>query len=102
MLVLRRKKNTVVVSDSGMRLEIVQVSQQKVFLSIRWPSGKMGLWLGLMEEVTIDQHITVKIIGLEPGAVKLGIEAPATVRIMREELLSMPEQSLEGTIWAGK
>ena len=102
MLVLRRKKNTVVVSDSGMRLEVVQVSQQKVFLSIRWPSGKMGLWLGLMEEVTIDQHITVKIIGLEPGAAKLGIEAPATVRIMREELLSMPEQSLEGTIWAGK
>jgi|APGre2960657404_1045060.scaffolds.fasta_scaffold00441_2 sRNA-binding carbon storage regulator CsrA len=102
MLVLKRKKNTVVVTDSGIRLEVVQIAQNQVFLAIQWNGGQMSLWMSLMEEITIDGHVSIQVIGLEPGACKLGINAPRSVSVMREELLENPDAALAGTIWVGK
>ncbi len=41
----------------------------------------------LNESIVIDDNITVKIISIEKGVVKLGIEAPKEISIIRNELL---------------
>lgn len=41
----------------------------------------------LDESISIGDDIVVKVISLEKGVVKLGIEAPKNVAIMRQELL---------------
>ena len=41
----------------------------------------------LEEEIHIGDNIVVKIVAFRPGIVKLGIEAPKDVTIMRKELL---------------
>ncbi len=38
------------------------------------------------ESITIGDHITIKIIGIDKGSVKLGFEAPSDMLILREEL----------------
>jgi carbon storage regulator len=40
------------------------------------------------ERIVIDGQITVKIIEVQGEKVRLGIEAPADVRVLREELLA--------------
>lgn len=40
------------------------------------------------ESIIIDNNIKIKIVGLEKGSVKLGIEAPKNISVFREELLS--------------
>jgi carbon storage regulator len=37
-------------------------------------------------------NITVQVLDIRPGKVRLGIEAPPEVQIMREELLDRPQQ----------
>ena len=39
------------------------------------------------EEIVIDGGITLKIIEFRPGRVRLGVTAPAGVRVLRKELL---------------
>ena len=39
------------------------------------------------EEIVIDGGITVKVIEFRPGRVRLGVTAPAGVRVLRKELL---------------
>jgi len=41
----------------------------------------------LDESIVIGDNITVKIISIEKGVVKLGIEAPREISIIRNELL---------------
>jgi len=41
----------------------------------------------LDESIVIGEDIVVKVISIERGVVKLGIEAPRSVSIMRNELL---------------
>lgn len=41
----------------------------------------------LDEAITIGDDIVVKVISVEKGVVKLGIDAPSDVRIVRNELL---------------
>lgn len=41
----------------------------------------------LDEAITIGDDIVVKIVSIEKGSVKLGIEAPSDVAIVRNELL---------------
>ena len=41
----------------------------------------------LDESIVIGDDIVVKIIGVERGMVKLGIEAPSDISILRSELL---------------
>ncbi len=41
----------------------------------------------LDESIVIGDNITVKIISIEKGVVKLGIEAPKEISIIRNELL---------------
>ncbi|MGE4511422.1 MAG: carbon storage regulator CsrA [Sulfurimonadaceae bacterium] len=40
------------------------------------------------ESIIIGDDITVKIVSIDKGVVKLGIEAPSHVTIIRDELLS--------------
>ena len=39
------------------------------------------------QSIVIDDHINVTVLGVENGQVRLGIEAPRSVNIVREELL---------------
>lgn len=41
----------------------------------------------LDESIVIDGNITVKIISIDKGVVKLGIDAPRDISIIRNELL---------------
>lgn len=102
MLVLKRKKNTAIISTTGMRLEVVEIAHTKAFLAIKGPSSRFGLWLGMGESIEVEGHIEVTICGIEMGAIKLGVNAPKDCRILREELQDLPEGVLLGTIWAGK
>ncbi len=45
------------------------------------------------ESIMIGDNIEVKIISIEKGVVKLGIEAPTSVSIMRNELLKEVQDS---------
>jgi len=38
------------------------------------------------ESIVIDDNITVKIVSIEKGVVKLGIDAPSEISILRSEL----------------
>jgi carbon storage regulator len=38
------------------------------------------------ESIVIDEKITVKIISIDKGVVKLGIDAPSEISILRSEL----------------
>ena len=40
----------------------------------------------LSESITIGDNITVKVLSIKNGIVRLGVEAPRDVRILREEL----------------
>ncbi len=40
----------------------------------------------LEEAIWLGDNIKIKIMGIEKGAVKLGIEAPSDITILREEL----------------
>lgn len=42
----------------------------------------------LNETIVIGGDIRIKVVGINGGQVRLGIEAPGDVRVMREELLS--------------
>lgn len=45
------------------------------------------------ESILIGDDITVKIVSIEKGVVKLGIEAPSSVRVLRNELIKAVEDS---------
>ena len=45
------------------------------------------------ESIIIGENIEVKIISIDKGVVKLGIEAPSSVSIMRNELLKEVKDS---------
>jgi len=47
----------------------------------------------LNESIVIDDNISVKIVSIEKGVVKLGIDAPNSVSILREELIKAVEES---------
>ena len=46
----------------------------------------------LDESIVIGDNITVKIISVENGVVKLGIDAPQEISIMRSELLEQVKE----------
>lgn len=45
------------------------------------------------ESIVIGDNITIKIVSIEKGVVKLGIDAPSDVSILRSELVAAVEQS---------
>lgn len=45
------------------------------------------------ESIVIGDNITVKIVSIEKGVVKLGIEAPSDISILRSELLKAVEDA---------
>jgi carbon storage regulator len=47
------------------------------------------------ETIQIGEHIFVKVIRTGRSSVKIGIEAPANVRVIRGELLDVPEAAGE-------
>ena len=40
----------------------------------------------LQESIVIDSHITIKVVSIGRSGVKLGVEAPAEVVVLRQEL----------------
>jgi carbon storage regulator len=44
------------------------------------------------ERILIGPHIELTIVHVRGGRVKLGFECPANVRVLREELQSVPRQ----------
>lgn len=47
----------------------------------------------LEESIVIGDDIKIKIVSIEKGVVKLGIEAPKNISIVREELLEQIKDS---------
>ena len=47
----------------------------------------------LDESIVIGEDVKVKIVSIDKGVVKLGIDAPSNVPILREELVKAVEKS---------
>ena len=47
----------------------------------------------LDESILIGDSITLKVISIDKGSVKLGIDAPANVRVLRSELINAVKNS---------
>ena len=47
----------------------------------------------LDESIVIDNNIIIKVVSIDKGVVKLGIEAPSEINILREELIKAVEAS---------
>lgn len=45
------------------------------------------------ESIRIADSITVKVVGIDKGVVKLGIDAPPNIRVLRSELIQAVEDS---------
>ncbi|MEA1917286.1 MAG: carbon storage regulator CsrA [Campylobacterota bacterium] len=45
------------------------------------------------ESIVINENVTIKIVSVEKGVVKLGIDAPRDVQILRSELIEAVESS---------
>lgn len=52
----------------------------------------------LNEEINIDGEITIKIISISDNQVKLGIEAPRDVQIVRKEILDRVRESTQDAL----
>ena len=52
------------------------------------------------EKLIVSDSIVVTFLGFKGEAIKLGVEAPPEVRILRQELL--PHQAAEPTVRAGQ
>jgi carbon storage regulator len=50
------------------------------------------------ERIRIGKDIILVVVEIEHGRVRLGIEAPQSYRILREELIDLKEGSLEGIV----
>jgi carbon storage regulator len=49
------------------------------------------------ERILIGENITVTVVRIQPGSVRIGIDAPDDVEIMREEIAS---QEIQGPVAA--
>jgi len=47
----------------------------------------------LDESILIGDSITIKVVAIDKGVIKLGIDAPSNVRILRSELIRAVEDS---------
>ena len=47
----------------------------------------------LDESILIGDSITLKVISIDKGSVKLGIDAPANIRVLRTELINAVKDS---------
>lgn len=56
----------------------------------------------LNEEINIDGEITIKIISISDNQVKLGIEAPRDVQIVRKEILDRVKESTKDALKKSK
>lgn len=52
----------------------------------------------LNEEISIDGEITIKIISISDNQVKLGIEAPRDVQIVRKEILDRVKETTQDAL----
>jgi carbon storage regulator len=50
------------------------------------------------ERILIEPGIEIAVVDVRGGKVRIGIEAPASVRIRRNELASPPRSNLPGSI----
>jgi carbon storage regulator len=56
----------------------------------------------LNEKIVIDSNIVLTVVKIDRNQIRLGIEAPAHVRVFREEIIgSSPQMPSEKTVAAG-
>jgi carbon storage regulator len=49
----------------------------------------------LNETIIIGSNIRIKVVGISGGQVRIGIEAPDEIKVMREELLFRCDEAIE-------
>ena len=47
------------------------------------------------EQIIIGNNIRIKVVGISGNQVRLGIEAPGEIKVMRQELLARDERASE-------
>lgn len=100
MLVLKRKIGQNLVTNSGLRIALVDISFGRVCLRIEG-QNTFEIALAESESIRIDGQVSIRIAEIFGPAAKIGIEAPGHIEIMREEILHPEEVAARGTIWAG-
>lgn len=76
--------------------------QQNILYSIKTPKEEENNMLILSrkkdESIIIDGNIEIKIVEIEDGKVKIGIEAPKDIDIMRKELYKRIQEENEAAV----
>ncbi len=68
-------------------------------LSEQGSAGMLVLTRKMNEEIKIGDQVVVKILGVRGQCVRVGIEAPRNIRVMRTELVNTePERAIESTV----
>ena len=78
-------------------LESPQVCGRKLWNSPRKESAVLVLTRKVNESIEIGNDITVTITQIKGGRIRIGIEAPDNIRIMRSELSEEPEADTPAT-----
>ncbi len=83
MLVLTVRREESVKIGSDIRITVMVIYEKKITVRVLEPKNtKLNLRLGKATPITDD--VTITLTGIDKCQVKLGIEAPAELRIERE------------------
>ncbi len=92
MVVFTRKEGEAVVIGQDIELTLLELGDDIAKFRLNFPLKPENLfiefWTGEKEEVKIGDQITVLVTMMLQGRLRVGIEAPTAVRIMRKELLT--------------
>ncbi len=47
------------------------------------------------EQIVVGDSILITVMGIAGGRVRLGIDAPESVRVMRSELMAIPDDTVD-------
>ena len=100
MLILRRRSKEAIIIAEALRLELAEVCDTHVTISLSGPPEVMEEpYVGRLdagEEITLgaDSAVTVKVCAIDPvGVVKLGFTADRHIPIDREEVHLRKQES---------
>ncbi len=83
MLILTRRIEESVKIGSDIKITVMVIYEKKIVVRVQEPKNtKLNLRLG--KATTITDDIKITLTGIDKYQVKLGIEAPAEMRIERE------------------
>ncbi len=92
MLVLTRRRGESVEIGSDIKITVMVIYEKKIKVRVQEPKNtKMNIHLDRATPITDD--ITITLTGIDKCQVKLGIEAPAEMRIERENNHTQPRKN---------